>query len=169
VLAVLVNVIELLCTAGLPALYTQILTMQELPTWQNYAYLGLYNLAYMFDDSLMVAVVVMTLGRRKLQESWHLACCCSLGQSGSCDRSSASRLVTRNNTRISVPAMHGGMIFSGTSFVRLLSNLGVSMLPILQKGGGPILKGVRHASPCILPRPDQSERGSVRPGSSPSD
>jgi glutaredoxin len=67
-LAVLVNIIELLCTAGLPALYTQILTLQELPTWQNYAYLGLYNLAYMFDDILMVAVVVITLGRRKLQE-----------------------------------------------------------------------------------------------------
>lgn len=68
ILAVLVNVIELLCTAGLPALYTQILTLKNLPLWQNYAYLGLYNVAYMFDDSLMVAVVVLTLGRRKLQE-----------------------------------------------------------------------------------------------------
>jgi glutaredoxin len=68
ILAVLVNVIELLCTAGLPALYTQILTLRNLPPWQNYAYLGLYNVAYMFDDSLMVAVVVITLGRRKLQE-----------------------------------------------------------------------------------------------------
>jgi glutaredoxin len=68
VLAVLVNIIELLCTAGLPALYTQILSLQNLPPWQNYAYLGLYNVAYMFDDSLMVGVVVVTLGRRKLQE-----------------------------------------------------------------------------------------------------
>lgn len=68
VLAVLVNAIELLCTAGLPALYTQILTLKKLPPWQNYAYLGLYNLAYMFDDSLMVALVVLTLRRRKLQE-----------------------------------------------------------------------------------------------------
>ena len=68
VLAVLVNVIELLCTAGLPALYTQILTLHELPPWQNYAFLALYNVAYMFDDTLMVALVVITLGRRKLQE-----------------------------------------------------------------------------------------------------
>jgi hypothetical protein len=68
VLAVLVNIIELLCTAGLPALYTQILTMQELPAWQNYAYLLLYNLAYMFDDGVMVGLVVVTLGRRKMQE-----------------------------------------------------------------------------------------------------
>lgn len=68
VLAVLVNVIELLCTAGLPAMYTQILTMHELPAWQNYAYLLLYNLAYMFDDGVMVGLVVVTLGRRKMQE-----------------------------------------------------------------------------------------------------
>jgi hypothetical protein len=68
-LAVAVNVVELLCTAGLPALYTQILTLQELPTWQNYAYLGLYNLAYMFDDSLMVAAFVITFSHRKMRES----------------------------------------------------------------------------------------------------
>lgn len=69
ILAVLVNIVELLCTAGLPALYTQILAMQNLPTWNNYLYLGLYNLAYMADDALMVTLVVVTLGRHKLQES----------------------------------------------------------------------------------------------------
>lgn len=69
VLAVLVNLIELLCTAGLPALYSQVLIMQEFPSWKNYAYLGLYIAAYMFDDALMVALVVVTLGKRKLQEN----------------------------------------------------------------------------------------------------
>ncbi|MBX3306047.1 MAG: NrdH-redoxin [Nitrospira sp.] len=68
VLAGLVNTIELLCTAGFPAVYTQILTMHQLPTWQYYAYLGLYNLAYIFDDALMVTVAVITLSRKKLQE-----------------------------------------------------------------------------------------------------
>lgn len=68
VLAVLVNVIELLCTAGLPAMYTQILSLQNYPPWKNYAMLGLYNLAYMFDDSLMVGIVVITLGKRRLEE-----------------------------------------------------------------------------------------------------
>ena len=68
VLAVLVNIVELLCTAGLPALYTEVLALQQLPTWKNYAYLGLYNIAYMFDDGLMVGLVVVTLGRRKMQE-----------------------------------------------------------------------------------------------------
>ncbi len=68
VLAVMVNIVELLCTAGLPALYTEILTMQNLPAWQNYAYLALYNVGYMFDDALMVGLVVITLSKRKLQE-----------------------------------------------------------------------------------------------------
>lgn len=68
VLAVLVNFLELLCTAGLPAMYTSILTLQQLPAWQNHLYLLLYIAAYMFDDSLMVAVVVITLGKHKLQE-----------------------------------------------------------------------------------------------------
>ena len=68
VLAGLVNLIELLCTAGFPAVYTKILTMQQLPAWQYYGYLGLYNLAYIFDDGLMVTIAVVTLSRRKLQE-----------------------------------------------------------------------------------------------------
>lgn len=68
VLAGLVNMIELLCTAGFPALYTQILTMQQLTTWEYYGYLGLYNLAYIFDDGVMVTIAVLTLSRRKLQE-----------------------------------------------------------------------------------------------------
>ena len=68
VLAVIVNLIELLCTAGLPALYTQILTMHDLPVWKNYAYLALYISAYMLDDALLLTIVVVTLSHRKLQE-----------------------------------------------------------------------------------------------------
>jgi hypothetical protein len=68
VLAVLVNVVELLCTAGLPALYTQILMYREYPPWKNYAYLGLSNLCYMFDDAIMVPAAVSTLSHRRLQE-----------------------------------------------------------------------------------------------------
>ncbi|QDT26457.1 glutaredoxin domain-containing protein [Gimesia panareensis] len=69
ILAVLVNIIELLCTAGLPALYTEILMMQNYPAWETYAYLSLYIVAYMLDDSIMVAIVVVTLGKHKLQET----------------------------------------------------------------------------------------------------
>lgn len=69
VLAVVVNIVELLCTAGLPALYTEVLTMQKLPTWANYSYLALYIGAYMLDDAVLVAIVVTTLSHRRLQES----------------------------------------------------------------------------------------------------
>jgi hypothetical protein len=68
VLAVLVNLVELLCTAGLPALYTGILTSQRLHPWEYYAYLMLYIAAYMLDDAILVTVGVVTLGKRKLQE-----------------------------------------------------------------------------------------------------
>jgi thiol-disulfide isomerase/thioredoxin len=69
VLAVLVNFIELLCTAGLPAIYTSVLAGQELSTLERLGYLGLYNLAYIADDALMVTVAVLTLSRRRLAET----------------------------------------------------------------------------------------------------
>ena len=65
-LAFFVNIMELLCTAGFPALYTQVLMLQDLPVWPYYGYLALYNVAYVLDDSLMVVLAVVTLGRRKL-------------------------------------------------------------------------------------------------------
>ena len=68
VLAVVVNLVELGCTAGLPALYTRILTLRELPTWQYVGYLGLYNVAYVFDDAIVVGTAVLTLSRRRIQE-----------------------------------------------------------------------------------------------------
>jgi glutaredoxin len=68
VLAFFVNAVELLCTAGLPALYTRILTLGERPWWSYYGYLALYNLAYVADDLLMLTLAVATLGRRRLEE-----------------------------------------------------------------------------------------------------
>jgi hypothetical protein len=67
-LAVLVNTVELLCTAGFPAIYTRVLTLYSLPAWAHYLYLGLYNLAYIADDGLMLAIAGVTLSRQKLQE-----------------------------------------------------------------------------------------------------
>lgn len=67
-LAVLVQALELVCTAGLPALYTGILTMRQLDRWAYYGYLVLYNLAYMLDDVLVLAIGVMTMSHYRLQE-----------------------------------------------------------------------------------------------------
>jgi glutaredoxin len=68
VLAVLVQLVELLCTTGFPALYTRILTRRQLDWWTYYGYLLLYNLAYMLDDVMVLAVGVITLSQRRLQE-----------------------------------------------------------------------------------------------------
>jgi hypothetical protein len=67
-LAAVVNVVELLCTAGLPAIYTAVLTQHELNPLTYYSYLGLYILGYVADDTVMVATAVTALGSRKLSE-----------------------------------------------------------------------------------------------------
>lgn len=68
VLAVLVQIVELLCTSGFPALYTRILTLRQLDTTAYYGYLLLYNLMYMLDDIIILAIGVATLSQRRLQE-----------------------------------------------------------------------------------------------------
>jgi len=68
VLAVLVQIVELLCTSGFPALYTRILTLRVLDSAAYYGYLLLYNLMYMLDDVVILAIGVATLSQRRLQE-----------------------------------------------------------------------------------------------------
>lgn len=68
VFAILVQLVELLCTSGFPAVYTRILTTAGLEPWTYYAYLLLYNLMYMLDDVAVLAVGVITLSRHRLQE-----------------------------------------------------------------------------------------------------
>lgn len=68
VLAVLVQIVELMCTSGFPALYTRILTMRDPGGWSYYGYLLIYNAAYMLDDAIVLSIGVVTLSRRRLQE-----------------------------------------------------------------------------------------------------
>lgn len=67
-LAVLVQIVEFFCTSGFPALYTRILTLHQKSGIGYYAYLLLYNLAYLFDDLIVLAVGVITLSQRRLRE-----------------------------------------------------------------------------------------------------
>ena len=60
-LAFAVNLVELLCSAGIPAVYTQVLALNKLPAWQYYAYLWLYILVFMLDDLLIFVVAMRTL------------------------------------------------------------------------------------------------------------
>ncbi len=68
VLAVLVQIVEFMCTSGFPALYTRILTLKHLDSMSYYGYLLLYNAAYMLDDVIILAIGVITLSQRRLQE-----------------------------------------------------------------------------------------------------
>jgi hypothetical protein len=68
VLAILVQIVEFLCTSGFPALFTRILTLKELDTASYYGYLLLYIAAYMIDDIIVLGIGVTLLSRHRLQE-----------------------------------------------------------------------------------------------------
>ena len=68
VLALLANSYELLCTAGFPMVYTRVLTLRGLSSWQYYGYLALYNSLYILPLLSIVLVFTCTLGTRKLSE-----------------------------------------------------------------------------------------------------
>jgi glutaredoxin len=67
-MAVVVNLVELLCTAGLPAIYTAVLAQQALSPLAHYGYLALYILGYIADDAVMVGFAVQALSSTKLTE-----------------------------------------------------------------------------------------------------
>lgn len=60
-LGLAVNLVELFCSAGLPVIYTQILTLHRLPSWQYYAYLALYVFIFMLDDLIVFVASMLTL------------------------------------------------------------------------------------------------------------
>jgi putative Mn2+ efflux pump MntP len=60
-LAFAVNLVELLCSLGLPVIYTEILTLNALPFWQYYLYLLLYVFIFMLDDMLVFVAAMITL------------------------------------------------------------------------------------------------------------
>ncbi len=67
-LAVLMQLVELLCTSGFPALYTRILTLRHLDQVTYYGHLLLYNVMYMLDDIIILGIGLVTLSQQRLQE-----------------------------------------------------------------------------------------------------
>jgi len=61
VLAFAVNLVELICSAGLPAVYTQVLALNEMAGWQYYSYILLYIFFFMLDDLFIFFVAMITL------------------------------------------------------------------------------------------------------------
>jgi thiol-disulfide isomerase/thioredoxin len=60
-LAFAVNLIELVCSAGLPAIYTNMLSLTPMPRSSYYLYLLFYILIFMLDDFIVFVVAVKTL------------------------------------------------------------------------------------------------------------
>jgi len=61
ILAASVNLIELVCSAGLPVVFTQVLAMSNLSQWQYLLYMLLYIFIYMLDDIIIFVAAMMTL------------------------------------------------------------------------------------------------------------
>ncbi|MFH0875813.1 MAG: thioredoxin domain-containing protein [archaeon] len=68
-LAFFVNLIELGCTIGLPAIFTRVLAQQNVPPIVKYSYLALYNFIYILPLLTIVAIFALTMGNRKLSEN----------------------------------------------------------------------------------------------------
>jgi len=60
-IAFAVNLIELFCSAGFPAVYTQVLSMSHLPGWLYYLYLLEYIFFFMLDDMIVFVIAMLTL------------------------------------------------------------------------------------------------------------
>jgi thiol-disulfide isomerase/thioredoxin len=60
VLAFAVNVVELICSAGFPVVYLQILSLTPLAKWQYYSYILLYIFIFMLDDLIVFFAAMIT-------------------------------------------------------------------------------------------------------------
>lgn len=67
-LAFFVNLIELACTIGLPAIFTKTMVDRQIPDLQKWMYLVLYNVMYVIPLLVIVLVFAVTMGGKKLQE-----------------------------------------------------------------------------------------------------
>lgn len=61
VLAFMVNLIELVCSAGLPALFAQVLSMNDISSAGYYGYILIYIFFFMLDDLIIFVIAMMTL------------------------------------------------------------------------------------------------------------
>ncbi len=61
-LAFIVNSVEFVCSAAIPAVFTQILALKGLSTLTNYLYIGLYVLFFMLDDLIIFGMAALAIG-----------------------------------------------------------------------------------------------------------
>ncbi len=70
-----VNIIEFFCSAGLPAVYTRILSLSDLGALTYYLYLLLYTFVFMLDDLIIFGIAIITLrqiGFTEKYQKWNM-------------------------------------------------------------------------------------------------
>ncbi len=70
-LALGVNLVEFFCSAGLPAIYTRILSLNQLNPLGYYLYLLLYTFVFMLDDLIIFAIAIITLSKIGFTEKYN--------------------------------------------------------------------------------------------------
>jgi len=60
-LAISVNLVELLCSAGLPVVFTQILALNEVSKFGYFIYILIYIFFFMLDDIIVFVIAMFTL------------------------------------------------------------------------------------------------------------
>lgn len=70
ILAVSVNILELLCSLGLPVIFSQVLAINNLNIIQYGFYLGLYILFFLLDDILIFTIAMKTLSIRGISNKY---------------------------------------------------------------------------------------------------
>jgi hypothetical protein len=70
-LALGVNLVEFFCSAGLPAIYTRILALNQISALNHYLYLLLYTFIFMLDDLIIFSLAVITLSKVGFTEKYN--------------------------------------------------------------------------------------------------
>ena len=71
ILAIIVNLIELLCSLGLPVMFTEILSLNNLSSNKYFFYIGLYILFFMLDDIIVFGASMLTLQSKAISTKYN--------------------------------------------------------------------------------------------------
>jgi putative Mn2+ efflux pump MntP len=61
-LAFVVNSVEFACSAAIPAVFTQVLALSRISTFQHYLYIALYTFFFMLDDLIIFGMAAFAVG-----------------------------------------------------------------------------------------------------------
>ncbi|MDR0462699.1 MAG: hypothetical protein LBG64_00560, partial [Pseudomonadales bacterium] len=69
-LAASINILEALCSLGLPLLFTQVLAINELSAFESGLYIGLYILFFMLNELVIFTIAMKTLSIKGISNKY---------------------------------------------------------------------------------------------------